>query len=137
LNLNTKENRMNQIQSLAAPAGRVLLALIFITSGFNKIGGYAGTQAYMESAGVPGLLLPLVIAIEFLGGIALILGWRARIVAFLLAGFTLLSALLFHWDPGNPQQFINFMKNLSIAGGFLMIVAHGAGAFSLDRRHGR
>jgi len=128
---------MNLIQSLAAPAGRVLLALIFITSGFNKIGGYAGTQAYMESAGVPGLLLPLVIAIEFLGGIALILGWRARIVALLLAGFTLLSALLFHWDPGNPQQFINFMKNLSIAGGFLMIVAHGAGAFSLDRRQGR
>jgi putative oxidoreductase len=137
LNLNTKENRMNQIQSLAAPAGRVLLALIFITSGFNKIGGYAGTQAYMESAGVPGLLLPLVIAIEFLGGIALILGWRARLVALLLAGFTLLSALLFHWEPGNPQQVINFMKNLSIAGGFLMIVAHGGGAFSLDRRQGR
>jgi putative oxidoreductase len=137
LNLNTKENRMNLIQSLAAPAGRVLLSLIFITSGFSKIGGYAGTQAYMESAGVPGLLLPLVIAIEFLGGIALILGWRARLVALLLAGFTLLSALLFHWEPGNPQQVINFMKNLSIAGGFLMIVAHGGGAFSLDRRQGR
>lgn len=128
---------MNPIQSLAAPAGRILLSLIFITSGFGKISGYAGTQAYMESAGVPGALLPLVIAVEFLGGIALLLGWRARIVAFLLAGFTLLSALLFHWDPGNQQQHIHFMKNLSIAGGFLMIVALGAGAYSLDARRGR
>ena len=128
---------MKQIQSLAAPTGRILLSLIFITSGFGKISGYAGTQAYMESAGVPGVLLPLVIAVELLGGIALLLGWRARIVAFLLAGFTLLSALLFHWDPGNQQQYISFMKNVSIAGGFLMIVALGAGAFSLDKLRGR
>ena len=128
---------MKSIESLAAPAGRILLALIFVTSGWSKIGGYAGTQGYMESAGVPGGLLPLVIAIELLGGIALMLGWRARIVAFLLAGFTLLSALLFHWDPGNSQQYIAFMKNLSIAGGFLMIVALGAGAFSLDRLRNR
>jgi len=128
---------MKQIQSLAAPTGRILLSLIFITSGFGKISGYAGTQAYMESAGVPGALLPLVIAVELLGGIALLLGWRARIVAFLLAGFTLLSALLFHWDPGNSQQYISFMKNVSIAGGFLMIVALGAGSFSLDALRGR
>ena len=129
---------MQLIQSLSAPAGRVLLALIFVTSGWGKITGYAGTQGYMESAGVPGALLPLVIAVELLGGIALMLGWRARIVAFLLAGFTLLSALLFHWDPGNQQQYIQFMKNLAITGGFLMIVAHGAGAYSLDalRRRG-
>lgn len=129
---------MKQIQSLAAPTGRILLSLIFITSGFGKITGYAGTQGYMESAGVPGALLPLVIAVELLGGIALLLGWRTRIVAFLLAGFTLLSALLFHWDPGNQQQYIQFMKNVAITGGFLMIVAHGAGAYSLDalRRRG-
>lgn len=128
---------MNLIQSLSAPAGRILLALIFVTSGWGKITGYAGTQGYMESAGVPGALLPLVIAVELLGGIALMLGWQARIVAFLLAGFTLLSALLFHWDPGNQQQYIQFMKNLAITGGFLMIVAHGAGAYSLDRRRSR
>ena len=128
---------MQLIQSMSAPAGRILLALIFVTSGWGKITGYAGTQGYMESAGVPGVLLPLVIAVELLGGIALMLGWRARIVAFLLAGFTLLSALLFHWDPGNQQQYLSFMKNVSIAGGFLMIVALGAGAYSLDALRGR
>jgi putative oxidoreductase len=133
----TEDSPMHSIQSLAAPAGRILLALIFVTSGWGKITGYAGTQAYMEAAGVPGALLPLVIAVELLGGIALMLGWHARVVAFLLAGFTLLSAVLFHWDPANQQQYISFMKNLSIAGGFLLIVAHGAGAFSLDRLRNR
>lgn len=125
---------MNALQTLAAPAGRVLLSLIFIQAGWGKISGYAGTQAYMESAGVPGMLLPLVIAVELLGGIAILLGWQARITAFLLAGFTLLSALLFHFDFGDQGQAIQFMKNLAIAGGFLLIVAHGAGAWSLDAR---
>lgn len=128
---------MSTIQNLAAPVGRILLALIFVTSGFSKIGGYAGTQSYMESVGVPGILLPLVIVLELAGGLALILGWRARLVAFLLAGFTLLSAILFHWDFGNQQQYLNFMKNLAIAGGFLMIVSHGAGPYSIDARRNR
>jgi putative oxidoreductase len=128
---------MNALQTLAAPAGRVLISLIFIQAGWSKISGYAGTQAYMESAGVPGIMLPLVIAVELLGGIAVLLGWQARIAAFLLAGFTLLSALLFHLDFGDQSQAIQFMKNLAIAGGFLLIVAHGAGAWSLDARRGR
>ena len=127
---------MNALQTLAAPAGRILISLIFIQSGWGKIAGYAGTQAYMESAGVPGILLPLVIAVELLGGLAVLLGWQARIAAFLLAGFTLLSALLFHLDFGDQGQTIQFMKNLAIAGGFLLIVAHGAGAWSLDARKG-
>ena len=128
---------MNALQSFAAPAGRVLISLIFIQSGWGKIAGYAGTQAYMESAGVPGFLLPLVIAVELLGGLAVLLGWQTRVAAFLLAGFTLLSALLFHFDFGDQGQTIQFMKNLAIAGGFLVIVAHGAGAWSIDARRGR
>lgn len=125
---------MNTIQTLAAPLGRFLIALIFIVSGFGKISEFAGTQAYMESVGVPGMLLPLVIVLELLGGLAIVVGWHTRLVAFLLAGFTLLSALLFHFDLGDQGQFIQFMKNLGLAGGFLILVAHGAGAWSLDNR---
>lgn len=126
--------QMNTLQSFAAPVARVLLSLMFVTSGINKISGYAGTQGYMEAMGVPGGLLPLVIALEILGGLAVMLGWHTRIAAFLLAGFTLLSGLLFHADFSDQMQMIMFMKNVSIAGGFLMIVAQGAGAFSLDNR---
>jgi putative oxidoreductase len=127
---------MTAIQTLSAPLGRLLLSLIFVVSGAGKIGAYAGTQAYMDSMGVPGMLLPLVIALEILGGIAIVLGWQARIVAFLLAGFCLLSAVLFHGNIGDQGQQIQFLKNLGLAGGFLLIVAHGAGAWSLDGRRG-
>ncbi len=126
--------QLNTLQSFAAPVARVLLSLMFVTSGINKISGYAGTQGFMEAMGVPGGLLPLVIALEILGGLAVMLGWQTRIAAFLLAGFTLLSGLLFHADFSDQMQMIMFMKNVSIAGGFLMIVALGAGAFSLDNR---
>jgi len=127
---------MNLLQTISAPVARILLSLIFVTSGFSKISGYAGTQAYMESMGVPGALLPLVIAVELLGGLAVILGWHTRIAAFLLAGFSLLSAFLFHANFGDQVQMIMFMKNIAIAGGFLMIVSLGGGAFSLDSRRG-
>ncbi|MGB5538848.1 MAG: DoxX family protein [Gammaproteobacteria bacterium] len=112
--------------------GRLLLSAIFIMAGITKIGAFAGTQGYMESMGVPGALLPLVIALEIGGGLALLLGWQARIGAFLLAGFCLLSALLFHADFGDPMQSILFMKNLAIAGGLLTLLANGAGAWSVD-----
>lgn len=128
---------MTQLQKLAAPFARILLALIFVTSGYGKISAYAGTQQYMEAMGVPGVLLPLVIALEILGGLAVMVGWHTRVFAFLLAGFSLLSAVLFHANFGDQMQMIMFMKNLSIAGGFLMIVALGGGAYALDNRPGR
>lgn len=123
---------MTQLQALAAPFGRLLLALIFITSGLNKISAYSGTQGYMEAMGVPGALLPLVIALEVLGGIAVLIGFQARLAALGLAGFSIMSAVLFHADFADQMQMIAFMKNVSIAGGFLMIFAHGAGAYSVD-----
>jgi putative oxidoreductase len=88
----------------------------------------------MEAMGVPGALLPLVIALEVGGAIAIILGWHTRLFALLLAGFTLLSALVFHRASGDPMQAILFMKNLAIAGGFLLLVARGPGGWSLDAR---
>lgn len=126
---------MHMVQNLSAPLGRLLISLIFVMSGLNKIGSFAGTQAYMESAGVPGILLPAVIALEVLGGLAVILGWHTRIVAFLLAGFSLLSAFAFHANFSDQMQMVMFLKNLAIAGGFLILVAQGAGAFSLDNRN--
>ena len=128
---------VSAVRNVTELAGRTMLAAIFLISGSGKIGAYAGTAAYMASQGVPGALLPLVIATEVLGGIAIVLGWRTRIAAILLAGFTLLSALVFHADFADQAQSINFLKNVAIAGGFLLLVANGAGPLSLDRRAGR
>lgn len=115
-------------------AGRILLATIFLIAGVGKITAYSGTAAYMASMGVPGALLPLVILTELGGGIAIVLGYHTRVVAFLLAGFTLLAGAIFHHDFANQIQMIMFLKDLAIAGGFLLLVVHGAGAWSLDQR---
>jgi putative oxidoreductase len=120
--------------SVSEIVGRVLLVVLFLVSGVGKIGAYSGTVAYMSSLGVPGALLPIVIAVEVLGGIAIVLGWKTRAMALLLAGFSLLTAMIFHHNFGDQIQSIMFLKNLSIAGGFLVLAANGAGPVSLDRR---
>jgi putative oxidoreductase len=111
--------------------GRLFLVLLFVISGFGKIGGYAGTAAYMAANGVPGLLLPLVIVLEIGGGILVLIGWHTRIASLLLAGFTILALLLFHM-PVTAENQIVFLAELGVAGGFLVLAAHGAGAWSLD-----
>ena len=122
------------IEIVSAPIGRVFIALIFVMSGLNKLGNYANTAGWMDAMGVPDGLLPVVIVLEVLGGLAIIIGWQTRIASFLLAGFCLLSALLFHNNLGDQNEMIQFMKNVAIAGGFLFLTAHGAGKFSLDNR---
>jgi putative oxidoreductase len=91
----------------------------------------------MASVGVPGALLPAVIATEVLGALAIILGWKTRVAAALLAGFTVLTAVTFHTHFADQIQMIMFWKNISIAGGFLLLVVHGAGPISLDARSSR
>jgi len=125
---------MEKLNPFLGLAGRVLLAIMFVLAGYEKIGGYQGTQGYMESMGVPGMLLPLVIVLELGGGLAVIAGWQTRIMAIALAGFCVLAALIFHLDFADQMQSIMFMKNLAIAGGFLVLAAHGPGAFALDNR---
>ena len=125
---------MNTTQNLTELLGRFLLAALFLIAGLGKIGGYAATQGYMQAMGVPGMLLPLVIALEVGGALAIIAGWRTRLVAFLLAGFSIVSALVFHSALGDQVQFVMFMKNFAIAGAFLLLVARGAGDWSLDAR---
>jgi putative oxidoreductase len=117
-------------------AARILMSQIFIISGIGKITGYAGTQAYMAKMGVPGALLPLVILTELGGGLLLLFGFQTRWVALALAGFTIVSALIFHRNFADQMQMINFMKNLAMAGGLLLFVRHGAGAPSIDRTTG-
>lgn len=123
------------LHNFALLVGRVLLAAIFIISGYNKVVGYTGTLGYMAKFGVPGALLPLVIALELAGGILLVLGWQTRLLAVLFAGFTLLSGLLFHFDWTQAGQQVHFLKNVAIAGGFLALFAAGAGRYSLDGRN--
>ncbi|MGI0021177.1 MAG: DoxX family protein [Nitrososphaera sp.] len=113
---------------------RLLLAQIFILSGLTKLGSYAATQGYMESMGVPSLLLPLVIALEIGGGLSLVVGWLARWSALALAGFCIAAAVLFHWNFADQMQAINFMKNLAMTGGLLLLYVHGAGRLSMDAR---
>lgn len=117
--------------------GRVLLSVIFITSGWGKIGAIAGTQGYMEMMGVPGILIYPTILVEVVGGLFVLAGFQTRIAAVLLAGFSLLSGFLFHFDPSNQMEMISFMKNVTIAGGFLLLVAHGAGKISVDAKLGK
>ena len=131
-------------QNTVALVGRILLALIFVISGFSKIGGFDGTVGYIASKGLPFAALGAVIAIvvEFFGGIALILGLYTRWVALAMALFTLAAAVFFHnfWAVPAEQmmnQNIHFMKNISMIGGLLTVFAFGAGAFSLDARRGK
>jgi putative oxidoreductase len=122
------------IETLSAPLGRLLISFMFLMSGLNKAGNYSNTSGWMESMGVSSSILPLVILLEIIGAFAIIVGWHTKITAFLLAGFSIISALIFHSDFSNQVEMIMFMKNIAIAGGFLILVANGAGNYSLDNR---
>jgi putative oxidoreductase len=120
------------VSAILAIVARLLASTIFIVAGYGKLGaGYAGTQGYMASVGLSGELLPLVIALELGGGLALLLGFQTRLVAFLLAGFCIISAFIFHSGADQMQQ-IMFMKNLAMSGGLLAFTMFGAGRLSLD-----
>ena len=114
--------------------GRIMLALIFILAGVGKITDPAGTMGYMQSAGLPGLLLWPIIALVLLGGIALAIGYKTRLVAFALAAFCVLAAALFHNNFADQMQMILFLKNIAIAGGLLLLAVSGSTAYSMDNR---
>ncbi len=130
-----------KVQDSAALAGRILLALIFIISGYGKITGYAGTAGYMAGKGLPmvAVLLPLTILVELGGGLLIALGWKARWAAALIFLFLIPVTLVFHNPTGlapaeAQQQMINLLKNVSIMGGMLGLFAFGPGGFSLDAK---
>lgn len=111
--------------------GRILLSAIFIAAGVQKIVGYDGPLAFMAQYGVPGFMLPGVIALELLGGVAVLVGFGARWVALALAVFTVIAAMVFHSNFTEPIQVAMFMKNLAIAGGLLLLFAHGPGRYAV------
>lgn len=122
---------MDQALNLAA---RLLMSHIFIISGWSKLTGYGGTQGYFASLGLPGILVPLVILAELGGGLALLLGFKARWAAAILALFSIGAALIAHTNFAEPGQMNNLMKNFAMAGGLLLSVRHGAGTPSIDDR---
>ena len=124
----------------AALVGRILLATMFVTSGFDKVGGFEGTAGYIASKGLPmaQVLAALTILVELGGGILLVIGWKARWAGLALAVFCLLAAFLFHnfWAMPEAQRMAqsqSFWKNVTIAGGMLMVFAFGPGRMSIDR----
>jgi putative oxidoreductase len=116
--------------------GRILIASVFLLSGISKITAPAMIIGYIQSVGLPFPTLGLAIAVlvEIGGGIALVLGYRTRVVAAVMAIFSIATALAFHNNLADQNQFIHFFKNVAMAGGLLQVVAFGAGRFSLDAR---
>ena len=114
--------------------GRCMLALIFILAGIGKIQDPAGTVGYMQSMGVPGILLWPTIALEILGGLAIAVGYKTEIAALALAIFSVVAAFIFHKNFGDQMQMIMFLKNIAIAGGLLLLGAGDVTGFSLDAK---
>jgi putative oxidoreductase len=117
---------------------RVLLAIIFIMSGFGKLADITGTASYFAGYNLPVPTAAAVIVglIELLGGLAILVGFKTRIAAWVLAIFSVATALVAHTDFSDQMQMINFLKNLGIAGGFLALSVEGAGSISVDGRRG-
>ena len=113
--------------------GRFLISALFLISAYNKIFSINRTMSWMEGFGVPGFLLYPTIALEIILPLFVIIGYRARVSAGLLAVFCITTAFLFHYDFVDQMQSIAFLKNLGLAGGFLFIVANGTRNWSVDR----
>jgi len=129
------DNLFSKFDPFAAPIGRLFLSLIFIGAGFAKVSsGGAGMVEYMESAGVPGFLFWPAALFELLAGIAILIGFKTRLVACLLSGFCIITAVMFHNDFADQTQMTMFLKNVAIAGGLLFLFRFGGGEFSLDNR---
>ena len=132
---------MTMTQSAAILAGRALLAYIFIAAGLSKLGDVPGVMAYTASAGIPGVLAIPAIALEILGGVAILVGWRTVWAALALALFVVVAGYLYHYLPAQGMEGFarmaemnQFLKNVTIAGGFLVLAGFGPGPWSVDAR---
>ncbi len=122
----------SSFREAALLAGRLLLAMLFLHEAWSKLAAYPAAVAYAAAFGVPSMLMPPAVALEIAGGIAILLGCYARAAALLLAAFCIATAILFHAKLGDRNQLLHFEKDLAIAGGLLVLFAHGAGAWALD-----
>ena len=126
-----RTKNMNNILDLT---GRVLISLIFLLSGINKIGNYEGTVGWMESLGVPGIFLIPAIILEIGAPILIMIGYKVKVSAALLSIFCIATAVIFHNNFSDQMQFISFMKNIALAGSFLFLVVNETKDFSLDKK---
>ena len=122
---------MNNILNLI---GRILISSVFLISGFNKINQYDGTIEWMESFGVPGILIIPAILLEIIGSLMIIIGYKTRVIATLFSIFCITLAIIFHNDFSDQMQLVSFLKNLALAGGFLFLAVSGSGKISLDKK---
>ncbi len=130
---------MTNARSAAAAAGRLLMSIIFMLAGLQKLGAAGETVAYMAGQGLPAprLAAAVAIVVECIGGAFVLAGYQTRRVALILAVWCILTGVIAHWQFADPNQMAHFLKNLAMAGGFLLLFAFGAGAWSIDVRAGR
>tara|TARA_Y100000590_G_scaffold32754_1_gene35977 strand:- start:76 stop:453 length:378 start_codon:yes stop_codon:yes gene_type:complete len=114
--------------------GRILISVLFLLNGIFKINNYDGTIGWMESFGMPGILLIPAIILEIAGPVLIIIGYKTKLAAGLLSLFCITTAVIFHNDFANQMQFTSFLKNIALAGGFLILFVNGAKGFSLDNK---
>ena len=127
-------SKQDSLSAISDLAGRVGISLIFLLAGLNKIQYYDGNVQYLVSGGLPEWMMPLAIAFEIGAALLIIIGLFTRLTALAVAGFSILTALLYHANFADQMQFIMFFKNIAIAGGFLMLFANGAGRYSIDAK---
>ncbi len=122
--------------NIALLIGRILLAAMFIMAGLMKFGGIAGTAGYIASKGLPAptILAWLTAIFEVAAGVAILVGFQTKLASYALAAFCILAGFIFHFDPADQVQFTMFLKNITIAGGFLALSVAGAGSYSVDAR---
>jgi putative oxidoreductase len=125
---------MSTPENLLDFVGRLMMSAIFLVVGMQQALNLETTRAYMDMHGVMSAFLPVAIILEVAGAIAIVIGYRTRIFAFLLAGFSTMTAVLFHAEVGNPAEFGLFVRDLALAGGMLVLCARGPGDWTLDAR---
>jgi putative oxidoreductase len=124
---------MTALSTFGTLAARILIGALFIMAGIGKLGDVAGFAGYLTSGGLPAFLAWPSVIFEIVLGLAMIAGFQTRIFALLGAGFCVLAAVLYHFNPADQMQMTMFLKNLAIAGGFLMLAVHGAGRYAVDK----
>ena len=120
--------------NIAALLGRILISALFLLNGIFKINNYDGTIGWMESFGMPGILLIPAIILEIVGPVLVIIGYKTKLAAGLLSLFCIATAVIFHNDFADQIQFTSFLKNIALAGGFLILFVNGAKDFSVDKK---
>ena len=125
---------LENMTSILDLIGRIFISAVFLLSGFNKIGNYEGSVEWMESFNLPEFFLIPAIILEIFAPILIIIGYQTRIAAAFLSIFCIATAIIFHNNLGDQMQFVAFMKNIALAGGFLFLVVNGAKGYCLDKK---